>query len=191
VTTPDAETGRAFTVPDHPSDRLRKTRRTVRVIMIGPGERTLLFEDSDPAVEGSRWWVTPGGGIDPGETEAMAAVREVAEETGYVLGEDELIGPVARRHVVHGYSDQIISQDEAFYLARVSDFEVDVTAHTEEEQLTLQQHRWWGRRELAETEAWIWPASLLALWDAIDDEGAASIELGDQEESTVPVDTNP
>ena len=87
--------------------------------MIDPDERTLLFEDSDPGIEGTRWWVTPGGGIDPGETEAMAAVREVAEETGYVLGEDELIGPVARRHVVHGYSDQIISQHEAFYLARV------------------------------------------------------------------------
>jgi 8-oxo-dGTP pyrophosphatase MutT (NUDIX family) len=191
VTTPDAETGRAFTVPDHPSDRLRKTRRTVRVIMIGPGERTLLFEDSDPGVEGSRWWVTPGGGIDPGETEAMAAVREVAEETGYVLGEDELIGPVARRHVVHGYSDQIISQDEAFYLARVTDFEVDITAHTEEERLTLQQHRWWTRGELAETDADIWPAELLRLWDLIADQGSWPLDLGEQEESTVPAVVEP
>ncbi len=187
----ESDSGRAFTIPDDPADRLRKTRRTVRVIMIGPGERTLLFEDSDPGIEGSRWWVTPGGGIDPGETEAMAAVREVAEETGYVLAEDELIGPVARRQVVHGYSDQIISQDEAFYLARVRHFEVDISAHTEEEQLTLQQHRWWGRGELAETEAWIWPAELLTLWDAIDNEDAAPIELGEQEESTVPAEVKP
>lgn len=186
-----SDTGRVFTVPDDPADRLRKDRRTVRVILIGPNEQTLLFEDSDPGIEGSRWWVTPGGGIDPGETEAGAAVREVAEETGYVLTEDELLGPVARRHVLHGYSDQIISQDEAFYLARVADFEVDISAHTEEEQLTLKQHRWWGRRELAETDAWIWPAELLVLWDLIGDRASWPLELGEQEESTVPVEVRP
>ncbi len=183
-----SESGRAFTIPDDPRDRLRKTRRTVRVIMIDPDQRTLLFEDSDPGIEDTRWWVTPGGGIDPGETEAMAAVREVAEETGYGLGEDELIGPVARRHVVHGYSDQIISQHEAFYLARVRDFEVDIAAHTEEEQLTLQQHQWWSRDELAGTDAWIWPAELLALWDVIDRPETWPIDMGEQEESTVPVE---
>ena len=187
----ESESGRAFTIPDDPADRLRKTRRTVRVIMIGPGEQTLLFEDSDPGVEGVRWWVTPGGGIDPGETEAMAAVREVAEETGYVLGEEELIGPVARRQVVHGYSDQIIRQDEAFYLARVRPFEVDIAAHTEEEQLTLQSHRWWGRGELAETDAWIWPAELLALWDLLDAEASWPLDMGEQEESTVPAELKP
>ena len=29
--------------------------------------------------------MTPGGGIDPGETETEAAVREVREETGFDL----------------------------------------------------------------------------------------------------------
>ena len=109
----------------------------------------------------------PGGGIDPGETEATAAVREVSEETGYVLAESELIGPVARRHVVHGYSDQVIEQDEAFYLAQVGDFDVDISAHTEEEQVTLQRHRWWTvELRLAGTDAWVWPAELVQLWDA-------------------------
>jgi 8-oxo-dGTP pyrophosphatase MutT (NUDIX family) len=181
------ESGRAFTIPNDPADRLRKVRQTVRVIMIA-GERTLLFEDSDPGIEGSRWWVTPGGGIDPGETEGMAAVREVAEETGYVLGEDELIGPVARRRVIHGYSDQIITQDEAFYLARVEDFDVDISAHTEDERLTLLQHRWWARSELAETDAPIWPAELLELWDLIEASGRWPVALGEREESTVPVE---
>ena len=26
------------------------------------------------------------------------------------------MGPIAFRHVVHGYSDQVIEQDEAFYV---------------------------------------------------------------------------
>ena len=48
----------------------------------------VVFEaaDTDPGVPGSRWWVTPGGGVDPGESEEEAAVRELAEETDMVDG---------------------------------------------------------------------------------------------------------
>ena len=134
--------------------------------------------------------MTPGGGIDPGETEASAAVREVAEETGYVLGEEELIGPVAT--AIRGAR-----------LLRPGDgagggvlpgpggaFEVDISAHTEEEQLTLQRHRWWGRRGAGETDAWVWPAELVTLWDMIDPR-ASPLDLGQQEESTVPAEVAP
>ena len=89
----------------------------------------LLFEDSDPGVPGTSWWTTPGGGVDEGESQVHAALREVAEETGYQLTESELLGPIAVRHVVHGYSDLVIEQDESFFLAMVSPFEVDITAH--------------------------------------------------------------
>jgi 8-oxo-dGTP diphosphatase len=37
-------------------------------------------------------WTLPGGGIDPGEDPADAAVREVFEETGYAVELDELLG---------------------------------------------------------------------------------------------------
>jgi 8-oxo-dGTP pyrophosphatase MutT (NUDIX family) len=37
-------------------------------------------------------WVIPGGAIDPGETPAQAAAREMLEETGYEVEIDALLG---------------------------------------------------------------------------------------------------
>ncbi len=185
------ESGRSFAIPDDPADRPIRRRRAVRVIVVGPDDRVLLFEDSDPGMPGIRWWVTPGGGIDLGETEREAAVREMAEETGYALAEDALVGPLATRYAVHGYTDQILEQHESFYLAQVSSFQVDVAGHTVDEQVTLLGHRWWTREELASSTAWIWPAELVELWDRAADCAADPslpvVELGRQEESTVPV----
>lgn len=178
--------GRLFQLVDRAEDRPRIQRRAVRVILVNEAGQTLLFEDSDPGLPEFRWWVVPGGGMDPGETEEQTAVREIAEETGFALTVADLLGPVARRHVVHGYSDQVIEQEESFFVARVSAFEVDVAGHTEEERLTLQQHRWWGRGELADTADWIWPAQLLGLWDLADDPASWPLQLGRQEESTWP-----
>lgn len=182
-----SDSGRKYVIPDDPADRPVRSRRAVRLIVVDPDDRVLLFEDSDPGIPGVTWWVTPGGGMDPGESERQTAVRELAEETGYALSESDLAGPLATRFAVHGYSDQVLEQQESFYLARVPAFEIDVSAHTEEEQITLQGHRWWTRPEIAEGAAWIWPAELLVLWDRATDPTAPPLDLGRQEESTVPV----
>ena len=128
-------------------------------------DRTLLFEDSDPGMPGAHWWVTPGGGIDPDETTAAGGdPRGGARRPGYRLTEADLLGPIATRHVVHGYSDQVIEQDESFFLAMVSPFEVDISAHTADERLTLLQYRWWSHDDLRHTDEWIWPHELVELW---------------------------
>ena len=126
-----------------------------------------------------------GGGVDEGETETEAAIREVWEETGYRLDPVDLLGPVAHRHVVHGYSDRVIEQDEAFYLARVPDFDVDTSAHTADERLTFQQFRWWSTEELRATDDWVWPHELVELLHLIDERDRWPVPLGTQEESTV------
>lgn len=185
------ESGRKYVIPDDPADRPVRTRRAVRVIVVGPDDTVLLFEDSDPGLPGVTWWVTPGGGMDPGESERRTAVREVAEETGHLLAEHDLVGPLATRFAVHGYTDQILEQHETFYLARVDAFEIDVSAHTEEEQITLQGHRWWTRAEIEVSAAWIWPVQLIELWDRAHDPELPPLDLGRQEESTVTVGPDP
>ena len=173
----------------HPANRRIERRKTARVLLIDPDRRVLLFHDSDPGVPGSpRFWITPGGGIDPGETVEQAALREVAEETGLILEPSELLGPIAHRAVVHGYSDKIVEQDETYFVVRVDAFEVDVAGHTLDEQNTFVGHRWWASDELRRAEALVWPTSLADLIDAATEPGRWPIPVDDAEESIVPAD---
>ncbi|MET0424419.1 MAG: NUDIX domain-containing protein, partial [Actinoplanes sp.] len=45
-------------------------RRAARVLIVDPAGRTLLLHGGDPARPEQRWWFTPGGGLEQGETPA-------------------------------------------------------------------------------------------------------------------------
>ncbi len=152
-----------FVVPA-PEDRPRYERRAVRVLVLDEADRMLLFQDSDLGLDPvTHWWMTPGGGVDPGESDLEAGVRELWEETGLVVTGADLVGPLLTRTVVHGYSDKVVDQVEVFYLVRVPAFEVDTAAHTEEEQLTVADIRWWTLADLATTADDVWPRDVLAV----------------------------
>ena len=184
-----SEPVRSF-VPVAPAERPRRTRRTARVLLVDDRDRILLFADSDPGIPGSGWWITPGGGIDPGESDLDAAVRELEEETGVRISAEELVGPILVRPVVHGYSDVVIDQEDVFFACWVPAFEVTDAGHTEEERLTMTAHRWWSRAELAATTEEVWPVGLVDLWaDADRRRGAAPSPprvVTPAEESSVP-----
>lgn len=173
-------------VPVPASLRPHRRREAVRVV-VTDGTSVLLFSDTDPGLAGSRWWVTPGGGIDPGETPLEAAVRELAEETGLRVAASELRGPVMRRIVVHGYSDQVCEQGEDFYVLRTRRFELDTTGHTEAERMTLSGHAWIPLDALGAQPHPVWPALLAEVVALAERPESWPWELGRVEESTVPV----
>ena len=115
-------------------------------------------------------------------------MREIAEETGLVIAEGDLLGPLAERVVVHGYSDVVTTQDELFWFVRCDPWEVSTAGHTEDELATMTAHHWWTRAELEETAEDVWPRDLLRIWDQVgpgDTVTAARLALGEVEESTV------
>lgn len=165
-----------------PAERPAKSRRGARVVVRTP-DAVLLMRDTDLGVPGSEWWVTPGGGIDPGETPAQAAAREVGEETGLIVEADDLIGPIATRSAVHGYSDQVLTQHEVFFAYDVPErFEIDHSGFTEAEKVGITASGWFTMAQVAEMD--VWPRVLPELFGS---DGSRCLDLGEMEESTVPV----
>ena len=161
----------------------------MRVLLVDGDQRLLLFRDSDPGLEPVPvFWITPGGGVDPGESDLAAAVREIAEETGLAIDESDLVGPLATRAVVHGYSDVVTTQDELFWFVRCAAFEVSTAGHTEVELATMTAHRWWTRAELEATDEDVWPRDGLRIWAHVPADvapRAAPLVLCDDDESSV------
>jgi len=101
---------------------------------------------------GGAIWITPGGGLNPGETHAQAALRELAEEVGLRGAE---LGPWiwSREHLLRWNGRQFL-QRERFHLLRVEAHEPDRSANDEQERQVIEEIRWWTPDEIAaSTEA--------------------------------------
>lgn len=173
--------------PVAPQARPRRNRRAARVVIVAD-HHVLMLADTDPGLPGSRWWTTPGGGIDPGETPAEAAAREILEETGRLTAPTELLGPVAVRSVVHGFSDQILAQYEEFFVLPLAEpFEPSQEGFTPEEKITVDGWAWLPLAEWSMIQQPTWPAELPSVIEALDRPEIWPLAWGDVEESTVPV----
>jgi 8-oxo-dGTP diphosphatase len=140
---------------------LLPSRRAGRVIVLDPADRVLLLRyDNDPP--DGRHWATPGGGLNPGESYAAAASRELTEETGW--DDVALLGEIHRQVRTLRHEGRIIRQQECLFLARIDApcRELgDVAAMHAADGIVAS--RWWTLAELDTTAEVVWPAGLAAL----------------------------
>jgi 8-oxo-dGTP pyrophosphatase MutT (NUDIX family) len=137
-------------------------RLSSRVLLLDREGRILLFLTKAPDTSGYARWITPGGGVDPGEDHHAAALRELLEETGLVL--EQLGDPVWQHEFVAPWdaADHDTGHAE-FYTAVVEAFQPSDARWTEEERVDVLEHRWWSLAELEATSDLFEPAELLDL----------------------------
>ncbi|WP_402465130.1 NUDIX hydrolase [Isoptericola aurantiacus] len=135
-------------------------RSAARVILLDDAGRVLLVRGHDADDPGRSWWFTVGGGIDPGESDVAAALRETREEAGLHLSAEELVGPVMTRAGIFHFFAETCHQDEVFFLARVDGHEPSDAGWTAQERDVLDEMRWMSPAELRSQGLEVFPTVL-------------------------------
>ena len=153
----------------YPDDLPLVRRRAVRIVLLDSEERVLLFHTHDrdhPQL--GEWWELPGGGIDAGETYREAAVRELAEETGLVVGASDIGAPTWRRRASFRHRQTRHVQAEVIVTTRIphSAPSIDASRRLAYELDDYFDFRWWSKQEIATSTERFYPGRLPKLLDA-------------------------
>jgi 8-oxo-dGTP pyrophosphatase MutT (NUDIX family) len=133
-------------------------RDAVRAILITPRHEVLLMRICEPGTQSS-FWITPGGGLEPGESIDAALRRELREELGLETFE---IGPLVwRRQHTFDWAGRRILQRERYHVVHVDRFEPRMSDLVESE--ALDRFHWWTLAELAVATEPLTPLSLHAI----------------------------
>jgi 8-oxo-dGTP pyrophosphatase MutT (NUDIX family) len=130
-------------------------RETVRAILL-TGTHEILLLRIRPPDNSECFWITPGGGLEPGETSEQALRRELREELNL---EQFVIGPLVwRRQHTFNWAGRRICQREQYHMVQVDRFEPYMFDC--EEARALDGFRWWPASQLAHSSERLTPLSL-------------------------------
>jgi 8-oxo-dGTP pyrophosphatase MutT (NUDIX family) len=141
----------------------RKFRPSARTVVLDEEGRVLLFRIVDPLDDKPPVWITPGGGIETGETMSQAASRELKEETGLAASLVDLGHPVAVCRGEWEFRGAPLFSEDWFFVLRTTAFEPDATNWTDLERELHRGWRWWTTEDLETTDEVIVPAGLADL----------------------------
>jgi 8-oxo-dGTP pyrophosphatase MutT (NUDIX family) len=130
------------------------------VLPVDSSGRVLLLRGFDPADPAHPFWFTIGGGIDPGESVAEAAARELREEAGIAADAASLGDPVWHRATEFSFDGTRFRQEEEYFLLRVGSDEVSFDGMDDAEMQTVLGYRWLDPAELESLDEPLFPPEL-------------------------------
>ncbi|MES2855341.1 MAG: NUDIX domain-containing protein [Bdellovibrionota bacterium] len=136
-------------------------RRACRAVLLTPQNEVLLIKIANP---NGKWvgWITPGGGIDEGESIEAALERELLEEVGFGLF--LVVGHIWKRSMIFEWNGKEIDQTEDFFLIETERFDVpEKTDLTPEEAGYIKEIRWWRVEDIEKSNETFAPAQLVSL----------------------------
>jgi 8-oxo-dGTP pyrophosphatase MutT (NUDIX family) len=129
-------------------------RPVVRAILLTPDHEVLLI--GMRSRRGTRFWLTPGGGVEAGESHAEALRRELKEELGLEAFE---MGPLVwRREHTYDWRDRRICQREHYHVVETERFEPYMSDPTEAK--SLDGFLWWRLADLVRPSERVTPRAL-------------------------------
>lgn len=141
----------------------RVPRPAARIVLQDAAGRVLLFRFDPP--DRPPFWCTPGGALDPDESYAAAARRELWEETGiHADPGPEIARKLAEFVTIEGVP---VTADERYFRVRlpagVDPEAIDTAGHTELERAVMREWRWFDRAQLEALREPCFPEDLIAL----------------------------
>ncbi len=134
-----------------------------RVLLLNPAGEVLLIHERYDDGAGIHW-ITPGGGVEPGEDPAEAAARELVEEIGLRVEIPAGQRPVLVTHRLWQGGGVTYPQRDHYYVVRVEQpVEIAPAALTDSEQAALLGFAWWNAAQLAQTDERVVPPELSQL----------------------------
>jgi 8-oxo-dGTP pyrophosphatase MutT (NUDIX family) len=142
-------------------------RNSARAVMINERGEMLLFKFTFHRRDGSKTlWVTPGGGLEEGESFEEALKREVFEETGVML---DAVGPwIWTKEMRFEGDGQPFLSHERYYLVKVAGSELELDNMTDVEKGTLKDCKWWSAEEIRQSSGRE-PFSISRLWELLEE----------------------
>jgi len=128
-------------------------RQAMRAVLLTPEDRVLLMRVDYGTGD---WWITPGGGAEPGETPEATLRRELREELGFAL---PAFGPLVwRRRFTLPLPQARWRQSEHYFLIETPEFRPAVQDAPEAG--LIREFRWWSLPELRHSRENLAPAAL-------------------------------
>lgn len=127
-------------------------RKSARAIVLNKQNQIFLFRYTfDFFAEKESIWITPGGGLDEGESYEDALKRELFEELGIRLS-DSVPFVFYRTPLYELKNGETVQSEERFYLVYCDDASFFYNGWSESEMKRMTAGKWWSAEEIMKSE---------------------------------------